>query len=303
MTFIGAPGTQPQRKASADRLDGTFPLLTERLMQIAIKQRQTGNILADLEGRITGVRQKSLIGTDLQNSGLVRADFAGMYLMHVNLDGAKLTGASFRRALMTGCTMRNADLSGADFGWGKPLCNDLSGSNLAGARLASVEGRGLKMENANARGIRMSGVFTDASLKGCDLRGADLRGASFGRADLQGADLRGARLRGMDPNVRSVWGLLFWLLAMPAVCIIPTTLERLVPRLFGWLPSGITWMSPCSEWTTTALLLTLSAWAVTAFLMTRPADADVDDADLYGAIYDETTVLPRTTRHRWPFDS
>jgi uncharacterized protein YjbI with pentapeptide repeats len=98
----------------------------------------------------------------------------GQNLREVDLSGATLRDASFKRT----------DLSGAD----------LTGADARGASFVSAVLHGTRFDEANL--VRAD--LTKAELQGASLRKADLTSARLFRADLSGADLTGARLDGTD---------------------------------------------------------------------------------------------------------
>ena len=95
-------------------------------------------------------------------------------LRAVDLSGATLRDASFKRA----------DLSGAD----------LTGADARRAKFVSAVLHGTRFDDANLALADM----TKAELRGASLRNADLTRARMFRADFRGADLTGARLNDAD---------------------------------------------------------------------------------------------------------
>lgn len=81
---------------------------------------------------------------------------------------------------------------------------DLSGADLRGADLGSVNLAGVTMDGANLTNAHLSGTtltgasLSDGILTGADLTGARLGGAVLTSADLSGANLRNAILAGAD---------------------------------------------------------------------------------------------------------
>jgi len=98
----------------------------------------------------------------------------GQDLRGVDLTGATLRDASFKRADLT-----DADLSEVDARRAKFVSADLQNARLDDANLVRAD-------------------LTNADLAGASLAGADLNGARMFRADLSRADLTGARLSNTD---------------------------------------------------------------------------------------------------------
>ena len=92
----------------------------------------------------------------------------------VDLTGAVLRDASFKRADLSGSTLENVDARGAKF-----VSAVLQGTNLDGANLIRAD-------------------LTNADLSGASLRAANLNNARLFHADFHGADLTGARLEDAD---------------------------------------------------------------------------------------------------------
>ena len=95
-------------------------------------------------------------------------------LREVDLSGATLRDASFKRA----------DLSGAD----------LTGADARRAKFVSAVLHETRFDDANLQRADL----TKADLQRASLRNADLTGARMFRANLRGADLTGARLDEAD---------------------------------------------------------------------------------------------------------
>ena len=111
---------------------------------------------------------------DLNGADLSEVDATGSVFVHARLSGADLHGMRAKKASFLESTFRRADLSGADVSGGKFIKSDLVGARLDGADL------------------------TEAVLTGVLLQGASLKGAVLRRADLSGADLTGANLSGTE---------------------------------------------------------------------------------------------------------
>ena len=95
-------------------------------------------------------------------------------LRAVDLTGAKLRDASFKRADLRGAILSNVNAFRAKF-----VSSKSSKAKFDGARLAEAD-------------------LTKADLTGASFRNADLRRARLFRAILRGADMTGAKMRGAD---------------------------------------------------------------------------------------------------------
>jgi uncharacterized protein YjbI with pentapeptide repeats len=98
----------------------------------------------------------------------------GQDLRDVDLTGATLRDASFKRSDLTGATLIDADARRAKF--------------------ISTNLHEVQFDNANL----VQADFTNANLTGASLKNADLTWARLFRANLSGADLTGARLDETD---------------------------------------------------------------------------------------------------------
>ncbi|MFM9369928.1 pentapeptide repeat-containing protein [Streptomyces sp. Da 82-17] len=124
---------------------------------------------------------------------LRRADCDGLWLHHVNFDGACLEAGSLYRANLTrasfiGATLRHAQLGTAVLHGTRCVEADLRGAQLIRADLAGADLTDADLREANLRKARCRG----AAFARADLRLADLRGTDLGDADLTGARLDGA---------------------------------------------------------------------------------------------------------------
>lgn len=106
----------------------------------------------------------------------------------LNLEGANLQGASFRRLQLKEINLKGANLSGADLSniiWDKA---DFSGAMMYSARLNKATLINANFEKAELGGAELLGGnfsnanFTDAMMDGVDLRAANFTGANFKRA-------------------------------------------------------------------------------------------------------------------------
>ncbi len=112
---------------------------------------------------------------------------------------AAAPGVNWRGCLMDAMDLREVDLTGAD------IANaSFKRADLTGARLAEVKGRRAKFVSAVLAGADLSNAdlrladFTSADLTGAVLVQADLRAARFFKAVLRDADFTGARLERAD---------------------------------------------------------------------------------------------------------
>jgi uncharacterized protein YjbI with pentapeptide repeats len=108
-------------------------------------------------------------------------------------------GVYWRRCVQDGQDLRGVDLTGATL-------RDASfkRANLAGADLTDADGRRAKFVSSAMQNVRLDGAnlvradLTNADLTGASLVGVDLTSARLFHADLSGADLTGARLNNTD---------------------------------------------------------------------------------------------------------
>lgn len=110
-------------------------------------------------------------------------------------------GVEWRR-----CTLDRLEAPGVDLTGAVLRDTSLNRANLAGARMAGVNGFGARFVSADLSGVDLSAAallgadLTRANLSGAILADADLRRARFFHADLRGANLAGAQLDGADFN-------------------------------------------------------------------------------------------------------
>jgi len=140
-----------------------------------------------------------LLGADLTNAILSRADLTNADLTNADLFRADLTNADLTNADLTRAYLTFADLTGASLGDADLFGADLFGADLTHASLGGAYLGGADLTNADLTGAYLGG----ADLTGADLFGADLTGADLTDADLTGvyltfadltdADLTGAR--------------------------------------------------------------------------------------------------------------
>ncbi len=137
-------------------------------------------------GQLEGVD----ITTSLYHAGALFANFDYQeYVLNkfdgiLNLEGANLRGASFKRLQVNAINLKNADLSNADLSdvfWNKA---DFSGAKMYWTRLNKA-----RLRNAN---------FENAELGYADLVGGDFSHANFTNAFMDGVDIRAANFTGTN---------------------------------------------------------------------------------------------------------
>lgn len=124
---------------------------------------------------------------------LRRADCDGLWLHHINFDGACLEAASIYQVNLTGASliaanMRHVELGTSILHRSRCIEADLRGARMVRADLGDADFSGADLREANLRKARGHGTrFTGADLRLADLRGTDLTGADLTRAKLEGA--------------------------------------------------------------------------------------------------------------------
>nr|WTB29853.1 pentapeptide repeat-containing protein [Streptomyces sp. NBC_00830] len=124
---------------------------------------------------------------------LRRADCDGLWLHHINFDGACLEAASIyqvnlTKASLIAANMRHVELGTSTLHQSRCIEADLRGARMVRADLREADFSGADMREANLRKARGHGTkFTGADLRLADLRGTDLTSADLTRAKLQGA--------------------------------------------------------------------------------------------------------------------
>ncbi|MFE9637075.1 pentapeptide repeat-containing protein [Streptomyces sp. NPDC006463] len=132
---------------------------------------------------------------------LRRADCDGLWLHHINFDGACLEAASIYQVNLTKASLIAANLRHVELGTSvlhqsRCIEADLRGARMVRADLREADFSRADLREANLRKARGHGTkFT-----GADLRLADLRGT-----DLTSADLTGAKLVGALASDVTVW--------------------------------------------------------------------------------------------------
>jgi hypothetical protein len=142
-----------------------------------MSQRIVIRTIADLEAQpmddgIYRLNRADLEGAQLQGVVLISSDFHYAKMKDVNLDGASLDGAEFKRAIMNDAILTNlvSENGGmADFSYAKLKGANFTGSDLEGA-------------------VFLGADLTDAKFK----EGTNLRGAYFIGAILNNTDFRGS---------------------------------------------------------------------------------------------------------------
>ena len=150
------------------------------------------------------------------------ANWRGLIIPNLDLQGAQLCRADLRGADLSHCMLEGADLRLARYDCQTKVPQDfdlersgavgpgakLNGAFLNNADLREVDLRGAVLMGAYLSGADLTGGLLDGiSLAGADLRRATLRGAMcrgtrFGTSQLDMTDLRGADLQ--DASLESV---------------------------------------------------------------------------------------------------
>jgi len=143
-----------------------------------MSQRIVIRTIADLEAQpmddgIYRLNRADLEGAQLQGVVLISSDFHYAKMKDVNLDGASLDGAEFKRAIMNDAILTNlvSENGGmADFSYAKLKGANFTGSDLEGA-------------------VFLGADLTDAKFKeGTNLRGADFRDSILSNTDFRGSN-------------------------------------------------------------------------------------------------------------------
>ena len=121
-------------------------------------------------------------------------------------------GADWQRCTLGCGYLDNLDLTGVNLAGARLREASFLRASLIGANLEGVSAHRVKFINANLSNARLVNAnlsradFTKANLSGADLTGADLRNAEFYRADLTGANLTNAQTVGADLTRADVSG-------------------------------------------------------------------------------------------------
>ena len=135
-----------------------------------------------------------LVGWDLREQGLNRANLSTADLTDSNLSGANLTDA-----LLTSATLANARLESADLSRASLSRSNLNSADLTAANLTSASFESAQMTSVNlVRSDLTNAGFRHAVLRDANLADAILKNTSFDRADLRGADLSRVDLRNVS---------------------------------------------------------------------------------------------------------
>ncbi|WP_328924056.1 pentapeptide repeat-containing protein [Streptomyces sp. NBC_00190] len=130
---------------------------------------------------------------NLSYTDLRRADCDGLWLHHMNFDGACMEAASIYRVNLTGASLIAADMRHVELGTSilhriRCIEADLRGARMVRADLGDADFSDADLREANLRKARCHDAkFTGADLRLADLRGTDLTGADLTRAALEGA--------------------------------------------------------------------------------------------------------------------
>jgi len=122
-----------------------------------------------------------LMGVELQNTVLLRAE-----LQDVDLSGANLSGANLTKSNLTDSQLNRSDLSSSIL-----LQTDLRRSDLTDAKLQLADLRAVDLRDANLSGA----CFLKSNLADCNLTNGRMSSkTNFGRADLSNAKIWSLRL-------------------------------------------------------------------------------------------------------------
>jgi uncharacterized protein YjbI with pentapeptide repeats len=88
--------------------------------------------------RVGRTRWDILVGANLQDDNLLRAELENAHLIGANLQGDNLNGAQLQDAFLDGTNLEGANLHGADLTGADLSRTDLTGANLHGATLTGA---------------------------------------------------------------------------------------------------------------------------------------------------------------------
>jgi uncharacterized protein YjbI with pentapeptide repeats len=142
----------------------------------------------------------NLLGSNLANADLRRAD-----LSHAKLRGTNLTDANLENANLFSTDLANANLTRADLDWSNLQRVSLVRANLKQASLAETDLTQARLTYADLVDTYLGGAnitganlwaadLTDAILTGGNLTGAELSSADLTRVELGDADITGTNL-------------------------------------------------------------------------------------------------------------
>jgi len=159
---------------------------------------------AHLEGvDLSGI---DLTGANLQGADLRRATLVGTQLTDAVLDRAQLDGAELLGAVLRGADLSDVEARRVGFGGADLQGADLFNAKLEGATFTKANLRGADFRAAHMVGCRLREVdLVDANLDRADLRNADFAASRVDRANFAGARLEGARLRGVSGYDTANW--------------------------------------------------------------------------------------------------
>ena len=139
-----------------------------------------------------------------EQTTFARADLEGKEMPGINLSGADLRGANFKKAILDSANFQGADLRAANF-WGAKLDKaDFRNAKLNQADLSWAELHYADFREADCKGSALvAAKLNHADLRGTHLHYSFLSGALFNEADLEGAivfytDLERASFRGAN---------------------------------------------------------------------------------------------------------
>ncbi len=127
-------------------------------------------------------------GADCADPPSPGVDWNNCRLFTQDLSGSDLTGAKMQRMRADGIILKDANLSEIDAFNAKFLFADLRNANFERAKLSKVDFTKANLEGASLR----NAILRRASFFKANLRGVDLTGANMARARLTGADLTNA---------------------------------------------------------------------------------------------------------------
>jgi uncharacterized protein YjbI with pentapeptide repeats len=155
---------------------------------------------ADLSG--ASLVETNLGATKLVRTKLVRTNAKGAYFDRAALEEASLSGSCIEGASFVETTMVRPDFSNVTGHQTVFIRNDLTGVNLAGAKLTKTMFLETKLDGASFEGADMPGTqLLGVSAVGLNAKGAKLtssfigHGSSLDQADFDGADLTRSSLR------------------------------------------------------------------------------------------------------------
>lgn len=167
----------------------------------SIKRTQINDGLVSTEVNIkshllsgSNVFSKKIVGVQLDNKSLIKANFQRVYLPKANLINSTLIAANFFEAELQGAALVGAKLQGVDF-----LSAQLQGANLDWGSLQGANLSKAQLQDSSLRKAKLWGAnLYNTGLHNADLYGAELQGADLSRTNLQGATLLRSLLHGAN---------------------------------------------------------------------------------------------------------